>query len=147
GSALSTALATLEAVDPEHLGTIETLDMALVHLLRSEKAAPALYFLSAKLRDGRLTIKNFDMTARELARENPQRLYELMVNWLLSGSIQLCNNVSEFVGSANVRAFDATVQPLDLTPAQQVFLCRKAVGFLFLRPIVCCSMIVSVLRA
>jgi hypothetical protein len=30
---------------------------------------------------------------------------------------------------------------------QQIFLCRKAIGFLFIKPLICCSIIVSVLRA
>jgi hypothetical protein len=34
----------------------------------------------------------------------------------------------------------------ELTPVQQIFLCRKAIGFLFIKPVVCCSIIVSVLR-
>ena len=145
--ALRIALLALEAVDREHLGTVRILDMALRRLLGTEREALALDTLTVKLRDGRLTVENFEMTAHELTHGNPQRLYELIVHWFLSGSIALCSNVSDLVGPDKERAFDSTVQPLGLTAAQQIFLCRKAIGFLFIKPVVCCSIIVSVLRA
>ena len=145
--ALRTALLALEAVDPEHLGTVRILDMALRQLLGTQSEPQALDFLAAMLRDGKLTVKAFETTAHEMSHGDPQRLYELIVRWFLSGSIALCGNVSELVGFDQKRAFDTTAQPLGLTAVQQIFLCRKAIGFLFIKPVVCCSILVSVLRA
>lgn len=147
GQALRTALLTLDAVDPEHLGTVRILDMGLRRLLDTERAALSLDFLTAKLRDGKLTVEDFDTTAHELTRGNSQRLYELIVRWFLSGSTALCSNVKELVGVNKERAFDTSVQLLGLTPMQQIFLCRKAIGYLFTKSVICCSIIVSVLRA
>ena len=107
----------------------------------------ALDFLTAKLRDEKLSVEKFATTAHELASGNPQRLYELIVRWFLSGNIALCHNASKLIGIDKKRFFDATVQPLGLSAEQQLFLCRKAIGFLFLKPVACCSIIVSVLRA
>jgi hypothetical protein len=146
GHVLRTALLALEAVNPENLGTVRILDMGLPHLLGTKGEALALDFLALMLRDGKLTVENFDMTAHELTRGNPQRLYELIVRWFLSGSTALCSSVGKLVGIDKERAFDTTVQPLGLTPVQQIFLCRKAIGFLFIKPVICCSIIVSVLR-
>jgi hypothetical protein len=143
---LRTALQALEAVNPDHLGTVRILDMGLWRLLDTKSEA-ALDFLTIKLRDGKLTLKNFETTAHKLTSGNPARLYELIVRWFLSGSIELCSNVSELVGIDKERAFDTTVQPLGLTAVKQIFLCRKAIGFLFIKPVICCSIIVSVLRA
>jgi hypothetical protein len=145
--AVRAALRALEAVNPEHLGTMRILDIGLRQLLGRKSEPLALDFLAAKLRDGKLSIKAFDTTAHELTRGDPQRLYELIVRWFLSGSIELCSNVSQLVGIDKKRAFDTTVQPLGLTAVQQIFLCRKAIGFLFIKPVVCCSILVSVLRA
>jgi len=147
GEELRTALFALEDINPEHLGTVRILDMALWQLLDTKSDALALDFLTAKLRDGKLTVKNFESTAHKLTNGNSQRLYELIVRWFLSGSIELCSNVNELVGIDKNRAFDTTVQPLGLTAVQQIFLCRKAIGFLFIKPVACCSIIVSVLRA
>jgi hypothetical protein len=145
--ALRTALLALEAVNPEHLGTVRILDMGIRHLLGTKSEILALGLLAAMLRDGKLTVENFQSTIHELKNGNPQRLYQLIVHWFLSGSIELCRSVGELVGIDKERAFDTNVQPLKLTPLQQIFLCRKAIGFLFLRPVACSSIIVSVLRA
>ena len=131
--ALRSALLAFEAVNPEHLGTVRTLDMGLRSLLGTRSEALAVDFLAAKLRDERLTIKNFETTAHELTHGDPQRLYELIVRWFLSGSIALCSNVVVLVGFDKKRAFDATALPLGLMAEQQIFVCRKAIGFLFLK--------------
>lgn len=144
--ALRTTLVALENVKSEHLGTARILDMALHHLLGTKGEALALNFLTVKLREGKLTLENFQTTAGELRRSNPQRLYELIVRWFLSGSIDLCDNAGDLVGIEEKRPFDTSIQSFGLTAIQQIFLCRKAIGFLFLRPVVCCSIIVSVLR-
>jgi hypothetical protein len=144
--ALWDALTALEAVNPDHLGTVQQIDIGLRQLLGTKNEPLVLDFLTAKLQDPKLKIDNFEVTAHELAKSDEQRLYKLIVRWFLSGSIALCDNVSDLVGIDKNRAFDTTAQPLGLTAAQHVFLCRKAIGFLFIKPVICCSIIVSVLR-
>jgi hypothetical protein len=144
---LDLALKALQAIAPENLGTINILDMALRHLLGTPRESLALDYLTEKLRNGTLTVEHFDSVAHELQQGDSDRLYKLVVRWLLSGSIVLCNNVSDLVGVSEEQAFDATIAPLALMPVQQIFLCRKAIGYLFIKPVVCCSIIVSVLRA
>lgn len=146
GEALETALLVLQAVNPEHLGTVQTLDLGLSRLLDAENDKLALDFLTEKLRDGKLTVKSFEATAHKLKQGNPQRLYELIVRWFLSGNFALCDNASKLF-EIDAQPFDTTVKPLGLASTQQIFLCRKAIGFLFVNPVVCCSIIVSVLRA
>ena len=106
----------------------------------------AINSLSALLRDGRFTLGNFPITSGELNPDPPQRRYELIVRWLLSGNLALCSNVDKLAGAEEKQPFDANVSPLGLHATQQIFLCRKVIGFLFLRPVICCSIIVSVLR-
>lgn len=144
---LAEALNGLRAVAPEHLSTINTLDIALHLLIGTSREALALDFLTDMLRGGALSLENFDSIAHDLRRCDPQRLYRLVVHWLLSGSIALCSAVNDLVGIDRDRPFDATAAPLALTNAQQLFLCRKVIGFLFIKPVVACSIIVSVLRA
>jgi hypothetical protein len=144
--ALQISLSALENVQPENLGTVRILDMALHGMLGNEAEPLALEFLTGRLAEGKLTLENFQTTSSELKRNNRQRLYELIIRWLLSGNIALCDNVDDLVGIEDKRAFDTTIQSFQLTAVQQIFLCRKAIGFLFLRPVICCSIIVSVLR-
>jgi hypothetical protein len=97
--ALATALHALEAVDPEHLGSVRTLDFGLLQLLGTKSETRALDFLAAKLRDGKLTTKNFEMTAGALTSGNLQRLYELIVRWFLSGNFALAATSASWLGS------------------------------------------------
>lgn len=145
-AALGQALAALQAVPPENLGTVRILDMALHHFIGTSRESLAIDFLTEKLRDGTLSLENFDSTAHSLQRSDPEHMYRLVVRWLLSSSFPLCNAVNDLVGIDKERAFDTTAAPLALSPVQQLFLCRKAIGYLFIKPVVCCSIIVSLLR-
>ena len=146
-ASLDIALQALRSVPPEHLGTISTLDSGLSDLLGTAHENLALDCLTEILRDGSLTLAQFGSTADDLSRNNSQRLYALVMRWLLSSDLPLCSNVSDLVGIGNDRPFDTTTEPLNLTPVEQIFISRKAVGYLFVKPVVCCSIIVSVLRA
>ncbi len=139
-------LSALQAVNPANSGTIGEIDVALRHLLGTDKELLALDFLTTKLRDEKLAIENFSSVRHELASGDRQRLYEVVVRWFLSGSLTLCKNVPKLIGPEEDGVFDSTVKPLRLTVGQQIFLCRKAIGFLFVKPTVCCSILVSVLR-
>jgi len=55
--------------------------------------------------------------------------------------------VSDLVGLDKKHVFNTTVQPLGLSVVQQILLCRKAIGYLFFKPVICCSIITSILRA
>ncbi len=139
------ALIALEALTPEDLSTLHVVDIGLRRLLGTKSDVLVLDFLTAILREGKLTVENFASTAHELKCGNPQRLYELTVRWFLSESAALCGNISKLIGVDT--KFNSNVQPLKLATAKKIFLCRKAIGFLFLKPVACCSIMVSVLRA
>ena len=146
-TSLGKALAALQAVPPGNRGTINILDIGLRQLLGTPREAFTLDYITDKLRDGGLTIEAFDSIAHALRQSDPDRLYRLIVRWLLSRSIALCGNVTDLVGVERERPFDTSVAPLSLSDVQQLLLCRKAIGFLFVKPVVGCSIIVSVLRA
>jgi hypothetical protein len=146
-AAVGIALQALRSVPPENLGTINILDTALYGLLGTANESLALDCLTEMLRDGSLTLAQFRTTAHALSRDNRQRLYALVMRWLLSGSLPLCSNVNDLVGVDRDHPFDTTAAPLSLTPVQQIFVSRKAIGYLFVKPVVCCSIIVSILRA
>jgi hypothetical protein len=140
-------LRALEAVEREHGRTVPTIDMALYQFLGKDTEPLALDLLTALIKDRSLTLEHFESTAHELASNHTQCRYELTVRWLLSGSHALCRSASDLLALHSERPFEATAQSLGLPPEQQYFLCRKAIGWLFHYPVVCCSIIVSVLRA
>ncbi len=116
-------------------------------MIGTPNESQALDYLTETLREGTLTIEQFNSTSHKLNADDPQRVYELVVRWLLSGSIALANNTGRFVRADKERAFNTSVQSLGLSPGQQLFLCRKAIGFLYIHPVACCSVLVSVIRA
>ncbi len=141
------ALNALRAVDAEHQGIIRFVDSGLRCMIGTPNESLALDHLTESLREGTLTIEQFRSTAHKLNTDNPQRVYELVVRWLLSGSIALAGSTGHFVRADKERVFNTNVQSLGLSPDQQLFLCRKAIGFLFMHPVACCSILVSVIRA
>lgn len=144
--AIQTALNALQAVQTEHQATLRVLDIGLQQLLGTDCGPMVVDYLTAKLRDDKITMERFRTTASELTRNNQHRLYEIVVRWFLSGSVALCDNVAHLIPFEDKHAFDANIASFGLAPAHQVFLCRKAIGFLFTRPVTCCSILVSVLR-
>jgi hypothetical protein len=135
----------LEGIKPEQQGTVNTIDLAMLGLLGGGKEELALDLLTALVAGG-IAVGDFDATVHELSGQNLERLYRLTVRWLLSESRALCNATADLVVLDAKRPFDASVQPLGLTREQQYFLCRKAIGYMFAHAVVCCSIIVSVLR-
>lgn len=141
------ALNALRAVDAEHKGTIRLVDSGLRRMVGTPNESQTLDYLTEMLREEMLTIEQFHSTVQKLNTDNPQRVYELVVRWLLSGSIALASSAGQFVRAGKERVFNTSAQSLDLSPDQQLFLCRKAMGFLFVHPVACCSIMVSVIRA
>ena len=146
-NSVQTGLHVLERVDPNNLGTIRQLDSALRCILDTASEELALNFLTEFLRNGELTAEQFQSTANKLTHERPRRLYELIVGWLISGNASLCHNAASLAGYGKEHIFNESAESLGLTPIQQIFLCRKAIGFLFVYPVTCCSILLSVLRA
>ncbi|WP_441233861.1 hypothetical protein [Bradyrhizobium sp. 930_D9_N1_4] len=141
------ALVALQAIQSDHKGTLRSLDFGLHQLLAGDNRGAIIDFLTTKLRDDKITLEDFPTTAGELKRGNRRHLYEIIVRWLLSGSQTLSDNVGNLIAFEDKNPFDASiVVPSDLTAVHRVFLCRKAIGILFTRPVTCCSILVSVLR-
>ena len=67
---------------------------------------------------------------------------------MLSGEEVLCDGLSGLLRSADrcAKPLDLSIEYLDLASPNQLFLCRKALGYFFLQPVVAASVIVSVLR-
>jgi hypothetical protein len=148
--AVRTAFDTLLKVDPAHTRTIHNIDMALHQLLGTPHEVRALDFISELLSipGGTLTVENFQSFGHEIAHGDPLRLYRLLMQAFLAANLRLSSGLADLLMGAEERApFDTSAAPLNLTSDQQIFVCRKAIGFLFLKPMLACSILLSVLRA
>jgi len=118
----------------------------LHRLLGTAGESLAIDCLTDLLRDGALTLALFNTTAHELRRAHAKRLFDIVVRWLQSGCFPLFKAVNDLIGVEKDQPFDASIIGPALPPPQLNFLARKAIGYLFLKPIVCCSILVALLR-
>jgi hypothetical protein len=144
---VSDLLACARYVNAEHGGTINLLDVVLGKLLKTGHGAAAVQFAKDVLsrRDGALRAEQFDGFARDLA-QNRDALHALVLDWLLSGKQRLCQAVSDFLRQPGETLIPLDLQFGSLTETQTYFVCRKAVGYLFLQPVLAGSILVSALR-
>lgn len=143
------ALGALKAVDPATMGgVLHLLDVALSTLLSGPHADLALDYLTDVMSAGAgFSLEQFKSLAHGLATGDKDRLFTLVVRWLLTGKSELGANVRGlFAPGERGVPFDATTVGMGLTAKQQVFLCYKALGWLFTNEVVAASIMVAALR-
>lgn len=139
-------VACVAHVEPSNKGTLDVLDLALERLLEEGNRVAAIgllrtFFLRT---DGTFDAASFDGFARALT-EDGKALSELVVLWFSSGEPRLCNAVSTFLKRPGE---DAVILDLDFngySESQIYFVCRKAIGYLFVQPVTASSVLVSAL--
>lgn len=146
---LSILADALKSVDPTHKRTLHELDIGLSHLLRTpliERGVELLGVLLAK-HPQEIAISNFESFGHELLKVD-NVFHKLIVSWLLSGDRPLCDALSRLLNLDldQDRAITLAPDNLKLAPAEQIFLCRKAIGYFFNHPVFAGSVLVSVLR-
>lgn len=146
---VSVLLQSLSATDPGNDLELREVDMALRALLDSDHRGHAIEFVQRLLvsADGRLTGADLELCGNHLKREPQERIWGTLIPWLLSGERVLCEWASSFVGE---RPGDEPIEvppaPLQLAEVEKVFLARKVIGYFFLNPVSCASILVSILR-
>ena len=143
-------LISLQSVDPGNRGTLKTIDMATPTLVSSGNFW-ALSILIAELiksSKGKIRLSDFSRFKHEIMNGDIGRLSKLAITWLLEGDLHLCSNLAgEFSGINDQRQILLPErEDVPVSSAQQIFLCRKAVGFLFHAPVTAASVLIAVLR-
>ncbi|PPB81362.1 hypothetical protein LV82_01409 [Albidovulum inexpectatum] len=137
-------------VNPENRGTIQEIDSALRRLWKSnpQQAGQTAANLIARTEGaiGKDELQGFFSATVSGDRKS---LATLATSWLLEGNYHVCSTLTSHLSEINRTSPCVDIQPADLPldPIDQVFLCRKAIGFLFLSPMTAASWIVAVLRA
>ncbi|MCY4488043.1 MAG: hypothetical protein OXF11_13155 [Deltaproteobacteria bacterium] len=143
-------LTALQSIDPEHRGTLQQIDFATPDLL-SGGYSDALFTLVAELvrrSQGRIGLNDFPNLRRELVDGDLRRLSKLAIKWLLEGNPHLCLTLAEQFDAVGAQqtTFELQVEDMPVDPDDQLFLCRKAVGFLFHTPVTAASVLIAVIR-
>lgn len=139
----------LASVDPSNLGTIDEIDNALYFMWDKfpDRAAQAAARLISKA-GGRVGAEQLNGFFHAAGHGDPGDLGRMVTSWLLKGDYDVCSTLISVLSEINRTEPCVMVDPSDLpaTSAAQTFICRKAVGFLFLSPMTAASWIVAVLR-
>lgn len=147
-SSINALLIALERVNPIHKGIIRELDLALRKLLDTPYSHKAVEFVARILGDSdQLKLSEFESFQRSLL-SSPQ-FPQVFVDWLVSGQRLLCEGLyALFRGTdRSERPIDVSLPASSLSSLDQVFLCRKCIGYFFLQPVIAGSVLVSVLRS
>jgi len=143
-------LEALSHIHPANKGTVEQLDHALSALLKSGHYETAINFVTEVFGgDSELELRDLKGFLRHLADGSPEHLGKAVVSWLRNGSIGLCEALADELWSQrdDQPVLDLQGYLKELPPPVLLFICRKALGFLFMRPRSAASVLVSALRA
>lgn len=137
-------------VDPDNTGTISRIDDAtcqLVSVGRTERVIRLLGELIDRSK-GRTTLDAFQDTYHALRNAGADVLGSALVFWLLNGGMHIRKYVANEVCSIGNDAphFSIPTSSLPPDPSDQLFLCRKAVGWFFIDPLAAVAIPLAVLR-
>ncbi|RWR25346.1 hypothetical protein D2T29_22145 [Sinirhodobacter populi] len=136
------------SVDPENAGTVKQIDSALGKLWTScpEDAARAAAEIIART-EGRIASENLEGFFHAVESGDPRATARLATSWLLKADYHVCETLSALFSEINRTEPCIQITPADLPEMaeDQLYLCRKAIGFLFLSPMTAASWIVAVL--
>ena len=134
------ALGHLESTNK---GTVEELDLGLQVLLELGYDDEAVSF-ATKL----LSRPDDDLELRTLLSGSPDLLSRAVIRWLELGAPRLCGGLANAIQGKGLDGAPLNLKAADLaiSPAAQLFICRKAIGWFFFKPTTAASVLVSVLR-
>lgn len=149
-NAMNLCLDAAADVDPESAGTISHLDHAAYQLVGAGHAEKVICLLS-ELFDrskGQITLDAFQSAYHALQNSGSEVLGSAVVYWLLNGSTHTHKCVaSEVCGVGNDDPpFSIPTSSLPLEPSDQLYLCRKAIGWFFIDPMVAVVIPLAILR-
>lgn len=149
-NAIDLCLYTVVDVDPGNTGTIAKIDHASCQLVRDGCAEQVIHLLGELIdrSKGRITLDAFQGAYHALTQAGTDVLGRAVIHWLLNGSVHTRKCVANEVCSAgNVDPpFSIPASSLPTEPSDQLFLCRKAVGWFFIDPLAAVAIPLAVLR-
>jgi hypothetical protein len=136
-------------VDPKNKGTVREIDWALAQLWDSDpvRAGHAAKTLIAHS-EGDIGSEELNSFFAAIENGDRRQLARLATDWLMGGEFHVCSALTSIFSEINrsTPCVDVFPEDLPLNAIDQIFLCRKAIGYLFISPMTAASWCVSVLR-
>ena len=147
---LDVILGHLKHVKPANKGTLGNIDYGVATLLKEAPAEKALRFLEGflLLHTGTLTTEVFGRVADKILT-NKTLLSRVTTRWFLNGAPALCKSLEKIVRKPHNDTLPIDIDASEL-PTKDfkhiVFVARKAIGYLFTKPITAASILISLMR-
>lgn len=143
-------LDTVRHVRSECMGTLRIIDSALIAL----RETPRLSSLAVTIREiidgngGQVKLGVFSSFTHMMRTDRSRKTRAILIDWLMTGDIHSRSSLTSVLSDIGRDAKPVVVEADDLPtdPAMQVFLCRKAVGFLFIGPRSAAAFPLAILR-
>ncbi|MFE0018343.1 hypothetical protein ACFWXH_26110 [Mesorhizobium sp. NPDC059054] len=149
-NAINLCLDAVAHVEPDNTGTISHIDHATYQLVGAGRVERVVRLLGELIdrSKGRITLDEFQSTYHALQNAGSDVLGGAVVFWLLNGGTHTRKCVaSEVCGVGNDDPpFSIPTSSLPPDPSDQLFLCRKAVGWFFIDPLAAVVIPLAVLR-
>lgn len=147
---VDTLLQALGNIDSANKGTVKELDLGLEALMKAGHDEAAIAFVTNLLSrsDDSLELDELNSFTRSLVSGSSERLSRVVVQWLLLGTPSLCDGLANALQGHDLEGppLNLRAEHLAISSLSQVFLCRKAIGWFFVKPTTAASILVSVLR-
>lgn len=148
-NAIDLCLHTVADVDPDNTGTISHIDHASYQLVKDGRAEQVIRLLGEMIdrSKGRITLDEFQSTYHALTHAGSDVLGRAVVYWLLNGGVYTRKCVANEVCSVGNDAppFSISKSSLPTDSSDQLFLCRKAVGWFFIDPLAAVAIPLAIL--
>ncbi|GEM_PF-481674 len=145
---LELLLNSLRHTNPNNKGTLNNIDYGLQSLLKKGYLGEALLLLERLLITNKadLSIDVFNSFSRDVLVNN-EALNILITKWFLARDIALGRAVYDLVQQCRGSDIGLSVAPgqLDSKAGESLFLARKAVGWMFTKPVSATSFVVSLI--
>lgn len=149
-NAINLCLDAVADVEPDNTGTISHIDHATYQLVGAGRVERVVRLLGELIdrSKGRITLDAFQSTYHALQNAGPDVLGGAVVHWLLNGGTHTRKCIaSEVCGVGNDDPpFSISTSSLPPDPSDQLFLCRKAIGWFFIDPLAAVAIPLAVLR-
>ena len=144
---LNEVLVRLLETNPKNNGTIQEIDTGLNRLLEGDASHAAIDFAGRLVSKsgGAISLQDLSGFAHKLI-DSPNALRGYAIgSWLIHGDITLGLSLGRVVGLEE-QPVEISVDQFNLTEPQIIRLCRRAIGFFLLHPVLAASVLVSVAR-
>jgi hypothetical protein len=140
----------LMRIKPQNRRILNNVDIGISHLLKKGDLEKAIHLLEALLLEhpNKISMEDFKTSSREILNDTVL-INKVLTRWFLSGDWVLCDGVRTIIEASQGDDMRLEVDKAELSSSDDnhiLFVARKAIGFLFTKPITAVTILLSLMR-